>query len=201
MAETNLEYQPQIVIIVGSTRQGRRGRAVADWLLTRVREVHPEVAWQLADLAEWHLPWLEDAVPPSVKDSEDPTVKAWAELIRQADGFVWVSAEYNHGYPAPLKNAIDLLYHPWVRKPVAMVSYGGGAGGSRAAEQLRQVAVELQMVPTRFGVVLPGIWQAIDEHGVPKDPMVMKSVDALADDLIWWARALHTARLAQAVDG
>lgn len=194
MADTTLKYVPRIVVVVGSTRQGRRGRAVADWFMSHVQQAHPEASWELADLAACGLPWMEEAVPPSVQESGHPAVKAWAELIRGADGFVWITAEYNHGYPASLKNAIDLLYHPWVRKPVAMVSYGGGAGGSRAAEQLRQVAVELQMVPTRFGVVVPGIWQALDEHGVPKDTLLAKSVDALADDLTWWARALHAAR-------
>ena len=84
---------------------------------------------------------------------------------RTADGFIIVTPEYNHGYSAVLKNAIDYVYDGWNKKPVAFVSYGGPAGGSRAIEQLRQVAIELQMHPVREQVTIPYIWSALSDSG------------------------------------
>ena len=91
--------------------------------------------------------------------------KRWAEKIEGADGFIIVTPEYNHGYSAVLKNAIDYVYDGWNKKPVAFVSYGGPAGGSRAIEQLRQVAIELQMHPVREQVTIPYIWSALSDSG------------------------------------
>ena len=93
--------------------------------------------------------------------------------------------EYNHGYPAPLKNALDHLFSEWNRKPIGFVSYGASGGGLRAVEQLRQVAIELKMAPVRRHVAIPRVWEALDGSGVPRDPQVTEQARALLDEMAW----------------
>jgi NAD(P)H-dependent FMN reductase len=119
----------------------------------------------------------------------------WAETVEAADGFVLITPEYNHGYPAALKNALDLVYAEWGRKPVAFVSYGGPAGGVRAVQQLREVVIELDLVPLRRQVAIPRVHTALREDG-PDDPRHASAAERLLDDLAWWARALAGARIA-----
>ena len=125
----------------------------------------------------------------------DPKTKMWSSKINEADGYVFVTPEYNHGYSAVLKNAIDLIYKEWVNKPGAFVSYGGASSGSRAVEQLRQVLVEMQMAPIRSQVMIPFIWSAFDSKGeLTNKEMYEKSTNAMFDQLVWWTKALKAAR-------
>ena len=107
---------------------------------------------------------------------------------------MFVTPEYNHGYPAVLKNALDHVYAEWNNKPAAFVAYGGKAGGARSVEQLRSVAIELQMAPIRQAILIPGVRRAFDEDGKPADASYEQQADALLDQLVWWARALKAAR-------
>ena len=95
---------------------------------------------------------------------------------------------------AALKNALDHAYVGWNRKPVAFVSYGGTSGGVRAVEQLRQVAVELQMASIRDEVNIPFIGRAMDEQGEPRDELHRKRLDAVLTDLAWWTETLRAGR-------
>jgi NAD(P)H-dependent FMN reductase len=124
----------------------------------------------------------------------DPLVERWAAEVDAADGYVVVTPEYNHGYPAALKNALDLVFEPWRRKPVSFVSYGGPGGGMRAVEQLRQVVVELEMVPLRHQVAIPRVYMAFDGAGQLHDDGHARDADRLLGELAWWAGALRTAR-------
>ena len=110
-----------------------------------------------------------------------------------ADGYVLVTPEYNHGYPASLKNALDHVYTEWVRKPVSFVSYGGPGGGARAVEQLRQVVIELQMAPLRQQVLIHRFWTKLGHDGFLSDGHEDEATELL-DELVWWAGALSTAR-------
>jgi NAD(P)H-dependent FMN reductase len=187
----------KLLVVVGSTREGRRGRAVADWFLARARAATPEAEWAVADLGALDLPWFRSSRSPGYGPLDPhPSVARWAALVGASDGFVWVGAEYNHGYAAPLKNAIDHLYGEWARKPVAMVTYGGVAGGARAAEQLRLVAVELQMAPVRVGVHLQLMGIMTPDGGLAPTPPQDMAADQTAQDLLWWANALKAARAA-----
>ena len=124
----------------------------------------------------------------------DERERAWVRLIERLDGFIVVTPEYNHGYPAALKNALDYAYAGWNRKPVAFVSYGGAAGGVRAVQQLRQVVVELQMAPIRAEVNIPFAMKAFNERGEPSDPLHRKRASAMLNDLAWWTWALREGR-------
>lgn len=122
--------------------------------------------------------------------------KKWSVKVASADGFIIIAPEYNHGYPAVLKNALDYSYSSWNRKPVSFVSYGGSAGGARSVEQLRLVAVELQMAPLEAAVHIPMIWSAWDETGkkLKEEEVWSRRLVPIFDELAWWTKALKTAR-------
>ncbi len=189
----------KIKVIIGSTRQNRFSEKPANWIYDEVKKC-AEVEVELLDLREYPLPFFNDPVSPSYRKGEHPEkiVRTWAKKIEEADGYLIVTPEYNHGYPAVLKNAIDHVYYEWNKKPVGFISYGG-VGGARSVEQLRQVAVELQMVPIRNAIHIPGeVYMAALKESVPVNPEVFGPVKEKAtgmiEQLLWWARALKTAR-------
>jgi NAD(P)H-dependent FMN reductase len=190
-----MEEAPLILGILGSTRQGRRGKKVADWFggIAAQRE---DLRYEPVDLRDWDLGFFDEPRPPSTGEYGTEMQRRWGEKVGGADGFVWISPEYNHGYPAPLKNAIDFLYAEWVRKPMAVVSYGGAAGGLRAAEQLRLVSIEVQMVPVRSSVFIPRAYSSFDEEGrlTADTEYREKQAASLLDELAWWANVLRDAR-------
>jgi NAD(P)H-dependent FMN reductase len=185
----------QILVIIGSTRQNRFAPTVEQWFMSRTAE-RSDMNFAVADLRDWMFHYYDAPLPASRAQYDDESQR-WAEVVGAADGFVIVTPEYNHGYPAILKSALDAVYHEWVRKPVAFVSFGGWSGGVRAVEQLRQVAVELQMVPTRASVVIQFAPRVFDADGTLQNPDLLNtSATTLLDDLSWWAHALRAARAA-----
>jgi NAD(P)H-dependent FMN reductase len=153
--------------------------------------------FELVDVRELGLPLFDAAVSPS-RGPIMPEAEAWAALVDGADGFIFVTPEYNHGYPAALKNAIDHLYHQWVHKPAAIVNYGGFASGYRAAEQLRQVFIEVKMAPVREQVgisLVPGAIPSLDaEPGSQGEAYLQRALDGMLAELLWWEAALTPAR-------
>lgn len=184
----------QVAVIVASTREGRFAEKVADWFLG-LASMRLDLWIDPIDLARTQLPWR---LPPGhPRDGDYPEeVRPFAERIERAEAFVIVTPEYNHGYPGSLKNALDLVNREWRAKPVAFVSYGGVGGGVRAVEQLRQVVVELHMVPLRDAVAIPMAKRAFRDADAPADPdgYIADSAAVLFDRLAWWARALSAAR-------
>ncbi len=157
---------------------------------------------ELLDLRDYPLPFFDEPISPARFHGiyPNPIAAAWAKKIDEADGYIIVSPEYNHGYSAVLKNALDWTFHEWNNKPVAFVSYGG-VGGARGVEQLRLVAIELEMAPIRHAVHIPGdVYRAVMSEETPVDPERFKpsepAADRMLDQLIWWAKALKTARMA-----
>jgi NAD(P)H-dependent FMN reductase len=184
------ENRLRLAVIIGSTREGRFGHVVARWFVTQARQ-RDDMAVDLIDLAEIDLP----AVYPRRASS---AVDAFTEGLAWADCFVVVTPEYNHGYPASLKQAIDLAHSQWQAKPVAFVSYGGMAGGLRAVEQLRQVFAELHAVTMRDTVSFHMAQGKFDETGEPREPNGCNAAaKMMLDQLAWWAAALRTARAAR----
>lgn len=192
-----MDQLPLIQIIVASTRRQRRGEPIAAWF-AGIAAARDDLALDVTDLAELSLPPLTDATPPMDAGSRDPAARAWGETVAAADGYVVVTPEYNHGYPAPLKNALDHLFTEWGRKPIGFVSYGAASGGVRAVEQLRQLAVELDMVPIRRQVAIARVWAALDQQGGLREPPDADA-QAMLDELVWWATALRAARTPAAV--
>jgi len=142
----------KIAIILGSTRPGRNGEAVARWVLDAARQ-RTDADFELVDVADFDFPLLDEPVPASMGGYTKPHTLSWADTIRGFDGFIFVTAEYNHGIPGALKNAIDFIYAEWNNKAAGFVSYGS-AGGVRAVEHLRGVMAELQIADVRAHVFL-----------------------------------------------
>jgi len=184
-----------IQVINSTTREGRFSEKVAAWTLDRLR------AWdrfdvELVDLRDFDIPYFEGVAParaPRIYSNDHH--ERLGTVIDRADGFVVLTAEYNHGYPAVLKSAMDWTFVEWHRKPMSFIGWGQ-VGGARAVEQLRLVAVEFEVAPLRHAVhVLPDVLlkaRETDDIGVfaSLDPRLEK----LADDLAWWAEALADAR-------
>ncbi len=191
-----MNERPTILVIFGSTRQGRRGDRVVSWLMERLA-ARPEASFELVDLRDLALPLFDAPVVPAQGEIA-PGAEAWAAQVARADGFIFVTPEYNHGYPAVLKNAIDHLYQQWVHKPAAIVNYGGFASGYRAAEQLRQVFIEVKMVPIREQVglsLVPGVTPGLGaEAGSPSAAFLDRTLDGTLTELLWWTRVLTPAR-------
>jgi NAD(P)H-dependent FMN reductase len=177
----------RIAIIIGSTREGRFGKTVSDWLEGQAR-LRDELEIDIIDLAEVGLP----AILPQLKDA---VTDAYIERIAHADGFVMVTPEYNHSYPASLKQAIDVALSEWHAKPVGFVSYGGMSGGIRSVEHLRAVLPEVHAITIRNTVSLHNVWSLFDDEGRLHEPEKCNAaVDALFQQLTWWARALSNAK-------
>jgi NAD(P)H-dependent FMN reductase len=142
----------KIAIILGSTRPGRNGEAVARWVLENAA-ARTDAEYELVDLADFPLPHLDEAMPPSLGQYANEHTRNWAAKIAEFDGYIFVTPEYNHSTSGVLKNAIDYLYAEWNNKAAGFVSYGS-VGGTRAVEHLRLIAAELQIATVRAQVAL-----------------------------------------------
>jgi NAD(P)H-dependent FMN reductase len=182
----------KIAIIVGSTRPGRNGEAVAKWVYEVAKE-RSDAEFELVDIKDFNLPLLDEPLPPSLGQYSKPHTKVWADKIDHFDAYVFVTPEYNHGTSGVLKNAIDFLFVEWNNKAAGFVSYGG-AGGARAVEQLRLVLAEVQIATVRSQVLL-SMFTDFESFSVFKPgPQQKTSVNAMLDDLIAWGGALQTLR-------
>ena len=181
---------PLVQVVLGSTRQGRAGERVARWFL-RQAAGREDLQLELVDLRDWPLPFFDQAVPPMMGDYQDLAQQGWAAHVARADAYVLVTPEYNHGYPAVLKNALDTVFAEWRGKPVCFVGYGGPGGGIRAVEQLRQVVIELDMQPLRDAVLMPRVYAAFDDGGHLREAWHDREAAAVLDDV---AAAAHRLR-------
>jgi NAD(P)H-dependent FMN reductase len=187
----------KIALIVGSTRPNRFADVPARWVVEGAAE-RSDFMLEVLDLRDWTLPFFDQPASPArnTPGYSNPVVARWRDQVREFDAFIATVAEYNHGPTAVLKNALDTAYTEWNKKPIGFVGYGG-VGGARAVEQLRTVAIELQMAPVMravhiglepsLGVMLHG--KALDDY-----PYLAESRTAMFDQLVWWGNALKAAR-------
>src|SRR3989344_4158234 len=184
----------KIQIILGSTRQNRTSEMVGRWIMEEAKKKEG-LDVELLDLRDYPLPMYDEPNSPSHlhgKYSNEVAIK-WVKKIGEGDAYIIIAPEYNHGYPAVLKNAMDYPYFEWNKKPAGFVAYGS-VGGARSVEQLRQVAIELQMAPISKAVHIQGVSQVFDENGKPKDDNLNKKAESFLEELLWWANALKNAR-------
>jgi len=185
---------PKLVVIIGSTRPGRAGLPIAEWFAARARE-HGGFDVEVADLAEIGLPLFDEPHHPRLGQYAHQHTRDWSERIDGADAVVFVTPEYNYGYPAAVKNAIDYLHREWQDKPVGFVSYGGVAAGTRAVQQLKQVLTTLRMVPVFDSVNIPFHTQFIDSDGqVHASEVMEQAASAMLDELLRLDSALRPLR-------
>ena len=191
---------PKLQIIIGSTRPTRAADLVAPWVIDRAR-AHPAFDVEVLDLRDWPLPIFAENFA-TIGDFSDPTysdaiVRRWNQTIAEGDAFIFITPEYNHSFPAVLKNAIDSVFVSWAfrNKPAAFVAYSGGAvGGARAVEQLALVTIEAEMVPLRNTVLIPAVHAAFDDYAQPTNPQTDVALEILLEDLAWWTDATVAAR-------
>ncbi len=186
----------KIAVVIGSTRPGRVGEAVARWVFD-IAVQRSDAEFELVDIAEWNLPLLDEPVPASTGKYSKPHTLAWAKKVASFDAFVFVTPEYNHGTSGALKNALDFLYAEWNDKAAGFVSYGS-AGGARAVEQLRLVVSELQMAHVRKQVMFSLFTDFENFRVFAPDPRHEAEVDAMLDQVVAWGSALKTLREAAA---
>src|ERR1700679_3784003 len=165
-----------LTIIVGSTRPGRAGQPIAEWFADRAR-AHGGFEVEVADLAEIGLPLLDEPNHPRLGQYINQHTKDWSARIERADAVGFVTPEYNYGYPATIKNAIDYLHREWRDKPVGFVSYGGVAAGTRAVQQLKQVVTTLRMTPVFDSVNIPFHAQLIADGKFLSNEVINQSAD------------------------
>jgi NAD(P)H-dependent FMN reductase len=187
--------KPKIGIILAATRQGRFGDKPAQWI-HEIAARRDDIEVELLDLRDYPLPFFDEPRSPAYGPSERPEVLRWQAKLASLDGFLFVTPEYNRSIPAVLKNALDYAYSEWNRKPAAFVGYGP-LGAARAVEHLRNIAVELQLAPTRTGVHItmePYLAVAKGEKTLADFEHLNQGAEATLSELAWWARALQAAR-------
>lgn len=183
-----------IKIITSTTREGRKGIAVANWI-TKVVKQGNKYNVELLDLSEINLPFMDEPNHPRLKQYQHEHTKRWSATIDEADAFIIVLAEYNFGFPAPIKNAIDYLYNEWMHKPVAFVSYGGVSGGLRSTQMLKQVVTAIHMMPVVDQVNIPFFAKHINDEGIfTADDVITKSAEVMLKELEKWTEALKALR-------
>jgi NAD(P)H-dependent FMN reductase len=187
--------QLKIAIIVSTTRAARFGHKPAEWVHA-IAAQRDDIDAEIVDLRDFPMPFFDEVASNAWVPSQNPVAQRWQKKVAEFDGYVFVTAEYNHGLPAVLKNALDYAYPEWNKKAAGFVGYGS-VGGSRAVEQLRLIAAELQLATIRTGVYVQGA----DFMAVWKDGKALKDigylqvgVKDLLDQLVWWTKALKIAR-------
>lgn len=190
---------PKIALIIGSTRDSRFADIPAQWMLTQA-QARTDMDVELVDLKSFDLPLFNEVASNAWAPSQSAAAVAWQKKIGEFDGYIFVVAEYNRSITGSLKNALDQAYVEWAKKPMTAMAYGS-VGGTRAMEHLRNIAVELQMVPTRNAVHLgmsdffrvhPGFGGSGNMADV--EAHLLPAASASLDDLVWWANATKAAR-------
>ncbi len=182
----------KIAIIIGSTRPGRLGESVSRWVFENAQQ-RQDAEFELVDIEDFNLPLLDEPVPPSRHQYTQPHTKKWSAKIDSFDAYVFVTPEYNHATSGALKNAIDFLYREWNNKAAGFVGYGS-VGGTRAVENLRLIAGELQMADVRNQVALTFHGDFENYQVFKPAPHQLKSLNDMLEQVIAWGGALKTLR-------
>lgn len=185
--------KPQLDVIVASTRPGRVGLPVAHWFRDQAL-AHGGFDLEWVDLAEWNLPFMDEPHHPRLRQYTHEHTRRWSELIDRADAFVLVTPEYNHGFTAPLKNAIDYLLHEWSYKPVGFVSYGGVAAGTRAMQLLKPILVGLKMTPIVEAVNIPFVSQLVKDGQFQANESMARAAQLMLAEVQRMEEALRPLR-------
>ncbi|WP_321949655.1 NADPH-dependent FMN reductase [Burkholderia cenocepacia] len=181
-------------IIIGSTRPGRSGSVVAQWV-KEFAMAHGKFDVELVDLAAFNLPLLDEAAHPVLQQYEHEHTKHWSKSVDSADAYIFVTPEYDYFPPASLVNAVQVVMREWAYKPAGIVSYGGISGGLRASQALRQLISTVNVHALPHVVPVPSYGQFIGDDGVfrPNEPMA-DGATSMLDELHKWAVALKTMR-------
>jgi NAD(P)H-dependent FMN reductase len=184
----------KLKVITSTVRPGRKGPVVAAWILEVARQYgHFDV--ELLELGEINLPMMNESKHPSLRQYEHEHTKKWSAVIDEADAFIFVTAEYNSNYPAPLRNALEYLVQEWSHKPAGIVSYGGISAGTRAATNLKSDLAVFKTMALPEAVNLPFFTKSINEQNeLVVNDTSKKAAKAMLDELLKWTEALKPMR-------
>ncbi|TGS10100.1 NAD(P)H-dependent oxidoreductase [Mesorhizobium sp. M2E.F.Ca.ET.209.01.1.1] len=194
--------KPKIAIVVGSTRAARFADAPTQWI-AKIAKSHDDIDVEIVDLRDWPLPFFDEVASSAWAPSQNEVAQRWQRKVAEFDGFIFTAAEYNHAPTGVLKNAIDYAANEWNKKPAGFIGYGS-VGGARAVEQLRLIAVELQMAPVKSAVHIAwGDYLAVRQGDKKLEDIehLNQAAAALVNDVAWWAKVLKAARAADAIAG
>lgn len=181
-------------IISSTVRPGRKGPLVAKWVEDIARQ-NGNFDMEVLDLGEINLPMMNEPNHPKLKKYQHEHTKWWSAKIDEADAFVFVTAEYDYNYPAPLRNALEYLFQEWSYKPAAIVSYGGISGGTRASNALKADLSTFSMVPLTESVNFPFFQQNInDQNEFEANEVSHKAAEHMLRQLVRWAKGLKAIR-------
>jgi len=184
----------KLKIINATVRPGRKGPLIAEWI-KGVAEQSGSFEVELLDLGEVKLPLMDEPNHPAMKKYQHEHTKKWSAKIEEADAFIFVTGEYDFGYPAPLRNALEYLYTEWNYKAGGIVSYGGVSAGTRAANALKNDLATFKVVPLYEMVNIPFFTEHINENGVfEPTEIAVKSAAALLKELVRWTKGLKTIK-------
>jgi len=184
---------PKLSVVIGSTRPGRIGLPVGQWF-AGLAQGHGKFQVTLVDLKELALPLLDEPKHPRLAEYVHEHTKAWSEIVKAADAFVFVTPEYNYSVAPALLNAIDYLFHEWAYKAAGFVSYGGISGGMRSVQALKQPLSTLKVVGIPEAVTITFFAQLM-EDGVFKGSEALEKAGAtMLDELLRWTEALAVLR-------
>jgi NAD(P)H-dependent FMN reductase len=185
----------KIAIIISTTRAARFGHKPAQWVKD-IAVARDDMNVEVVDLRDFPMPFFDEVASNAWAPSKNEVAQRWQKKVAEFDGYIFVTAEYNHGIPAVLKNAMDYAYPEWNKKAAAFVGYGA-VGGARAVEQLRLVAAELQLATIRTGVYVQGAdFMAVLKEGkdLKEIGYLEQGVKDMLAQLAWWTEALRAAR-------
>jgi NAD(P)H-dependent FMN reductase len=186
------ENMLKVAMVIGSTRPGRKGEAVAKWAYDIARR-RSDAEFELLDIADFNLPLLDEPLPAASGQYSQPHTRAWSAKVASFDGYVFVTPEYNHGASGALRNAIDFLYREWGDKVAGFIGYGYTMG-ARAIEHLRLVMAAVQVATVRPQVGL-SLFADFENLNVFKPAaMQEENVNAMLDHVIAWGGALQPLR-------
>src|SRR6195256_1300680 len=187
--------RPKIAVIISTTRAARFGEKPAKWI-HEIAAARTDMSVELIDLRDYPMPIFDEVASNMWAPSKNEIAQRWQKKVAEFDGYIFVTAEYNRGVPAVLKNALDYAYPEWNRKAAACVGYGS-VGAARSIEHLRLICVELQLAPTRTGVHIQGAdFLAALQQGKDLKELSYLELNSktMLDELQWWASALMVAR-------
>ncbi|MFE8958573.1 NADPH-dependent FMN reductase [Streptomyces iakyrus] len=182
-----------LTTVVASTRPGRVGRSVADWFTARAAECE-QFESRVVDLRELALPFFDEPHPPALQQYTHSHTRTWSRIVEASDAFVFVTPEYNGGFPAPLKNAWDYLVVEWQHKPAAFVSYGGVSAGTRAVQMAKQVVANLRMLPIGPTVSIPFVSERVEDGAFQAGKIHEAAAEHMLDELVRTATVMRRLR-------
>ena len=189
--------KPKIGVVIGTTRAARFADNPTNWLM-KIAARRSDADYEIVDLRDYPLPFFEENMSPVYVPPQNTVAQQWAAKVASLDGFVFVTAEYNHSISGVLKNALDYAYHEFNRKPASFVAYGG-TGGARAVEHLRGILAELQVASLKFPVHI-GMAEMLgilrEGKTMADYPYLDEGATKMLDELVWWTNALKIARAA-----